>query len=96
MLYVISVTLFVILVTVSVKWARAARELRQIKVELASSISHDSAIYQIDRRFQAGIEQGYTSGFTKGLIAAEKAATDALVKGRPPVMAIRDLRNATK
>jgi flagellar biosynthesis/type III secretory pathway protein FliH len=96
MLYVISVTLFVILVTVSVKWARAARELRQIKVELASAISHDAALYQIDRRFQAGIEEGKAEGLKQGLLAAEKAATDALVKGRPPVMAIRDLRNATK
>ena len=96
MLYTIIVALFAVVVLFAVKWAQAARELRSLKVELASSISHDAALYQIDRRFQAGIEQGYTGGFTKGLIAAEKAATDALVSGRPPVIAIRDLRNATK
>jgi len=96
MLYTIIVALFVVLIAVSVKWAQAAREVRQLKVEIkvaaATTISHDSALYQSDRRYNAGIEQG----FTKGLIAAEKAATDALVEGRPPVIAIRDLRNATK
>jgi flagellar biosynthesis/type III secretory pathway protein FliH len=96
MLYAIITLLLAVLIAVSVKWAQAAREIRQLKVWSASAISHDAALYQIDRRFQAGIEEGKAEGLKQGLLAAEKAATDALVKGRPPVMAIRDLRNATK
>jgi hypothetical protein len=96
MLYIIIIALFVLLLLVAIKWAQSAREVRQLKVEMkvaaATTISHDAAIYQSDRRFQAGIERGYTDG----LLAAEKVATDALVKGRAPIVAIRALRNATK
>lgn len=92
MLYAAIVVLFVVLVAVSVKWAQAAREVRRLKVEIkvaaATTISHDSALYQIDRRYNAGIERG----FNEGLIAAEEVAIKALVEGKPPVMAIRDLR----
>jgi hypothetical protein len=96
MLYVVIVALFAALIVVAVKLAQATREIRQLKVEIkvaaATTISHDSALYQSDRRYNAGIERGYTDG----LIAAEKVATKALVEGKPPVVAIRDLRNATK
>jgi tetrahydromethanopterin S-methyltransferase subunit F len=100
MLYTIIVALFAVLVVVGVKLAQAARELRRIKAVLEfveqDSISHDSALYACDRRYQSGVKEGKAEGLKQGLLAAEKAATDALVAGKPPVMAIRALRNATK
>ena len=84
MLYVIITVLFVLLVTVAVKWANAARELRRIK---ATTVSIDAAIAAADRR--------YASGIMEGERRALKAAEDA-VAARAAAAARAQFRNATK
>lgn len=99
MLYAIIVALFVVLVAVSMKWAKSARQLRESNsatqaamVTISTMVTAEAALAQ---RWAAQ-QVAYEAGFKDGLIAAEKAATKAVVAGEPPVLAIRALRNTTK
>ena len=87
MLYAIITVLFALLVTVAVKWANTARELRRIKVELAKTVSIDAAIAAADRRYESGIMEGERR--------ALKSAEDA-VAARAAAAARVQFRNATK
>lgn len=84
MLYVIITLLFAVLVTVSVKWALVARELRQLK---ATTVTVQVAIAAADRRFESGIMEGERR--------ALRAAEDA-VAARAATAARAQFRNATK
>ena len=87
MLYVAILALFAVLVAVSVKWAQAAREVRQLKADLATMVTVDAAIAAGDRQYERGI--------AKGEQRALKAAEDA-VAARAAAAARAQFRNATK
>jgi hypothetical protein len=84
MLYAVIVALFVVLIVVSVKWASAARELRQLK---ASTVTVQVAI-------ETG-EAQYAKGIMEGERRALKSAEDA-VAARAATAARVQFRNATK
>ncbi len=99
MLYVIIVALLALLVVMAVKWAKAARQLRESKAANVAAIATISTMVTAEAALAqrwAAQQVAYEAGFQDGLIAAEKAATKALVAGKPPVLAIRALRNTTK
>jgi len=94
MLYAIIIVLFALLVTVAVKWALVARELRQLKARKVVSV--EVAIASVERAVARTKMQSYRRGHRQGWQAALAKAEQAVVETTPEVVAIRNLRNATK
>lgn len=94
MLYAIITVLFALLVTVAVKWALVARELRQLKARKVVSV--EVAIASVERAVARTKMQSYRRGHRQGWQAALAKAEQAVVETTPEVVAIRNLRNATK
>ena len=94
MLYAIITVLFALLVTVAVKWALVARELRQLKARKVVSV--EVAIASVERAVARTKMQAYRRGHRQGWQAALAKAEQAVVETTPEVVAIRNLRNATK
>ena len=94
MLYAIITVFFALLVTVAVKWALVARELRQLKARKVVSV--EVAIASVERAVARTKMQSYRRGHRQGWQAALAKAEQAVVETTPEVVAIRNLRNATK
>jgi hypothetical protein len=94
MLYAVLVLLFALLVLVGVKLAQAAREIRQLKARKVVSV--EVAIASVERAVARTKMQSYRRGHRRGWQAALAKAEQAVVETTPEVVAIRNLRNATK
>jgi hypothetical protein len=92
MLYAIIITLFVLLVTVAVKWANTARELRKSKADTQAAMVTISTMVTVDtataQRWSAQ-HAAYEGGFKDGLLAARRAVQKA--SKSPFVSAIDEL-----
>jgi septum formation inhibitor-activating ATPase MinD len=86
--------MFVSLTVIAVKWASAARELRQLKARKVVSV--EVAIASVERAVARTKMQSYRRGHRQGWQAALAKAEQAVVETTPEVVAIRNLRNATK